>query len=173
MVSSSLLFNFLWFSVMVSCSKRSPCEEGGDPHLPASIMLPVAYSLLQRDGSNRESLELELELHLWICRLLWAVGDEGLMVFKSEGGEKTRKRKMWTVCEFAEVMCESRRIALGPEAPVLMSVYYLLIETHTNIWNKNKINIGFKDITGMALKAFIKCKLNCDQSELIFFLLNK
>lgn len=69
-------------------------------------------------------------------------------------------------------MCESRRIALGPEAPVLMSMYYLLIDTHTNMRNKNKINTGFKDITGIALKTFIKCKLNCDQSVLIF-LLNK
>lgn len=102
MVSSSLRFNFLWFSIMVSCSKRSPCEERGDLHLPANITLSVAYPLLQRDGSNRESLELALDLHLWMFRLLWAVGDERVMVFKSEGGEKKRKR-MWTVCEFAEV----------------------------------------------------------------------
>lgn len=58
---------------------------------------------------------------------------------------------------------------LGSRVPVLMSTYLLLIDTHTNIWNKSKINIGFKDIIGMALKAFIKCKLNCDKSELIFF----
>lgn len=131
-----------------------------------NITLSVAYSLLQRDGSNRESLELELELHLWMCKLLWAVGDE-VVVFKSEGGEKKRKR-MWTVCEFAKVHCGSGKVTLGP-GRLYMSTCLLLIDTHTNIWNKSKINIGFKYIIGMALKAFIKCKLNCDQSELIFF----
>lgn len=90
------------------------------------------------------------------------------MVFKSEGGER-RGRGCGLCVSLPKCMCETWRIALGPEAPVLMSMYYLLIDTHTNMWNKNKINTGFKHITGIALKTFIKCKLNCDQSELIFF----
>lgn len=87
-------------------------------------------------------------------------------MFSSEGGGRNRRRRMWCVCVFATAHCGSQRTPLGPEVPVLRSMY-LLTTTHTNIWNKNKINLCFKDMIRMALKVFFKCKLNCDQSELI------
>lgn len=52
----------------------------------------------------------------------------------------------------------------------MLSQHYsmqLLTDTCTDTWNKNKINLCVRCIIGMALKVLIKCKLNCDQRELI------
>lgn len=113
MFSCSLCFNFLWFSVMASCSKRSFYDEGViHTYLQTSGFLYLTLSsrqvLLKRCRSNRDSSDLELELGLWMCRVLRAVGDEKAVFFKSERVENEEEEDMDCVWVCHRVCVEVR-----------------------------------------------------------------